>query len=96
MTSGDLIVSIIRRERRDTNGAEARVVGWKCRPLDDTGKMQLETVFVELIAPPTPIQLEGLPLNVIPIYKVQTKVKCMMLNGKVLSTRVRWAKALCA
>ena len=85
MTSEGLIVSIIKRERRGTNGAEARVVGWKCRPLDDTGKMQLETVFVELIAPPTPIQLKGLPLNVIPIYKMQTKVKCMMLNGKVLS-----------
>ena len=68
-----------------TNGAEARVVGWKCRPLDDTGKMQLETVLVELIAPPTSIQLEGLLLNVVPIYKMQTKVKCMMPNGKMLS-----------
>ena len=47
--------------------------------------MQLKTVFVELIAPPTSIQLEGLPLNVVPIYKMQTKVKCMMSNGKVLS-----------
>ena len=68
-----------------TNGAEARVVGWKCRPLDDTGKMQLETVLVELIAPPTPIQLKELPLDVISIYKIQTKVKCIMPNGKVLS-----------
>ena len=68
-----------------TNGAEVRVVGWKCRPLDDTEKMQLKTVFVELIAPSTSIQLEGLPLNVMSIYKMQIKVKCMMPNGKVLS-----------
>ena len=56
-----------------TNGAEGKVVGWKCRPLDDTGKQQLETVFVKLISPPTNVQLEGLPLNVVPIYKVQAK-----------------------
>ena len=68
-----------------TNKAETRVVDWKCRSLDDIKKMQLETVFVELIAPSTSIQLEGLPLNVVPIYKMQTKVKCMMPNGKVLN-----------
>ena len=27
-----------------TNRAETKVVGWKCRPLDNTVKMQLETV----------------------------------------------------
>lgn len=68
-----------------TNGAEARVVSWISKPLDDTGKLQLETVFVELISPPKNIQLEGLPLNVVPINRTQQDIQCMMPNGKTLS-----------
>ena len=68
-----------------TNGAEARVVGWKEKPLDETGKMTLETVFVELVTPPTPIQLEGLPPNVVPIHHMQSNIKCIMPNGKTLT-----------
>ena len=68
-----------------TNGAEGRVVGWKSRPLDETGKKLLEVVFIELTSPPTPIQLEGLPLNVVPIYKTPLQIKCTMPNGKVLT-----------
>ena len=68
-----------------TNGAEAIVVGWKCKPLDDTGKRILETVFVELISPPKSIQLEGLPLNVVPISKIASMTQCIMPNGKILN-----------
>ncbi|EKM50409.1 uncharacterized protein PHACADRAFT_104881 [Phanerochaete carnosa HHB-10118-sp] len=68
-----------------TNGAEGRVVGWKSKPLDDSGKMQLETVFVELTCPPKPTQLERLPANVVPISQVAVATKCMMPNGKVLT-----------
>ena len=60
-------------------------MGWKSRPLDETGKKLLKVVFVELTSPPTPIQLEGLPLNIVPIYKTTLHIKCIMSNGKGLT-----------
>ncbi|EKM55811.1 uncharacterized protein PHACADRAFT_96286, partial [Phanerochaete carnosa HHB-10118-sp] len=67
-----------------TNRAEARVVGWKCNSLDKTGKLVLETVFIELTSPSTFIQLDGLLLNVVFMHCAQISVKCIMPNGKIL------------
>ncbi len=50
-----------------TNGAETRVVDWISYIHPQSKKKMLKTLFVELINPPTPIQLDGLPLNVVPI-----------------------------
>ena len=44
----------------------------------------LEVVFIKLAPPPLPIQLEGLPLNDVPIYKTPPQIKCIMSNGRVL------------
>ena len=58
-----------------TKGQEGTVAEWdsQARPY---GKEILETKFVKLTNPPKPIQLDGLPLNVIPIVKIATSIKC--------------------
>ena len=53
-----------------TNGAEATVRSWKSSMLPD-GLPILNVSFVELKAPPTPMKLEGLPLNVVLICCVK-------------------------
>ena len=67
-----------------TNGAEAKVVGWKTKPLTGTQHLMLDTLFVELTSPPRPIQLEGLPPNVIPITRQPCDISCSMPNGKLV------------
>ena len=67
-----------------TNGAEGKVVGWRSKPLDESGRQLLKVVFVELTSPPKPIQLEGLPLNVVPVTRVQNQTKCLMPNNEIL------------
>ena len=53
-----------------TNGTEATVRSWKSSMLPD-GRPILDVIFVELKAPPTPVKLEGLPLNVVLICCVK-------------------------
>ena len=67
-----------------TNGAEAVVVGWESSPLTEDKRM-LEVVFVKLTAAPTPVQLEGLPENVVPIAAHNMKISCLMPNDRMLS-----------
>ena len=64
-----------------TNRAEVKVVGWKVKHVLDNNKLHLNTVFVELLLPPTTIQLDELPLNVVPMQSYVQTVKCLMLNG---------------
>lgn len=65
-----------------TNGAEAIVVGWESKPLTGDKRM-LEVVFVKLTAAPTPVKLDGLPENVVPIAAQSMKIPC--LNGCLVS-----------
>lgn len=67
-----------------TNGAEAKVIGWKAKPVDEHNHQVLETVFVELTSPPDQIQLEGLPVNVVPITRQGIDITCTMPNGKLI------------
>jgi len=59
-----------------TNGAEAIVVGWNASDISD-GKQVLDTLFVQLINPPKNIQIDGLPLNVVPIPRQTKTVTCL-------------------
>ena len=43
----------------------------------------LETLFVRLTDPPKPIQLDGLPLNVVPIVKIASSIKCRLIDDQV-------------
>ncbi|KAH9836674.1 uncharacterized protein C8Q71DRAFT_796864 [Rhodofomes roseus] len=67
-----------------TNGAEAIVVGWASKPLTGDKRM-LEVVFVKLTAAPTPVKLDGLPENAVPIAAQSMKIPCLMPNGHALT-----------
>ncbi|KAF8713523.1 hypothetical protein AX14_012976 [Amanita brunnescens Koide BX004] len=62
-----------------TNGQEATVVGWQAA----TGKQNqriLDVLFVELKSPPKEVQLEGLPLNVVPLTRSTVSMTCNLPN----------------
>ncbi|TFK50563.1 hypothetical protein OE88DRAFT_1631374, partial [Heliocybe sulcata] len=59
-----------------TNGAEAKIVSWHSHQEDSVAV--LDTLFVELINPPRNIQLDGLPLNVVPLTKTSIDITCKM------------------
>ena len=59
-----------------TNGAEGYIVHWNSSVNPSTEKKVLDTVFVELKNPPKAIQLDGLPLNVVPLTRESKTVQC--------------------
>ncbi|KAF7968172.1 hypothetical protein HWV62_31676 [Athelia sp. TMB] len=67
-----------------TKGAEAHVVGWDAG-VESHGMPVLETLFVELKNPPAPVQIEGLPINVVPIARRQEDIVCTLTNGEKLA-----------
>jgi len=67
-----------------TNGAEAIVVGWNSHMIT-TEKQVLDTLFVRLQNPPTDIQLDDLPLNVVPISRHTISIKCELPNDNILT-----------
>jgi hypothetical protein len=67
-----------------TRGQEAFVVGWRSR----TGTRQqlvLDTLFVMLSNPPSPVQLDGLPLNVVPLVPSSQSVKCSLSDDTIIN-----------
>ena len=55
------------------------MVGWQA----DKGeheKQVLDTLFVRLDNPPQPIQIPGLPLNVVPLVKGKKTIDCTFLS----------------
>ena len=64
-----------------TNGAEGTVVGWQSYPIGDN-KFALDTVFILLTNPPSSVQLDGLPLNVVPISKQKVSITAVTPSGK--------------
>jgi hypothetical protein len=69
-----------------TNGAPATVWGWKSSPISpDRDEHILDTLFVELDHPPRDIHIEGLPKNVVPIYKDRLSVDCQMPNDSTIT-----------
>jgi hypothetical protein len=60
-----------------TKGQEAFVYGWRSHKLAD-GKDVLDTLFVELANPPSPVKMEGLPLNVVPLTRTSVVTNCKL------------------
>ncbi|KAI0662234.1 hypothetical protein C8Q70DRAFT_909909 [Cubamyces menziesii] len=60
-----------------TNGAEAIVYDWHS-VRSNSGVEVLETLFVQLVNPPKPVKLDGLPDNVIPLNRTKVRIKCML------------------
>ncbi|KAI9059282.1 hypothetical protein FKP32DRAFT_1580415 [Trametes sanguinea] len=60
-----------------TNGAEATVVDWHAHTIPGDWYV-LDVLFVRLTNPPRPLQLPGLPPNVVPLTRTKKTVKCML------------------
>ena len=67
-----------------TKGQEATVYAWNsCKSKD--GRDVLDTLFVELTNPPSPIKLDNLPLNVIPLTRTSVTTCCQLPDDSSLS-----------
>ena len=62
-----------------TKGQEGSVAGWNAKR-GPHGKHVLETLFVKLNKPPKDIQIEGLPMNVVPIVMATKTIPCVFPN----------------
>ena len=60
-----------------TKGQEAFVYAWRSHKLSD-GKDVLDTLFVELANPPSPVKMDGLPLNVVPLMRTSVVTNCKL------------------
>ncbi|KIM40838.1 hypothetical protein M413DRAFT_42070, partial [Hebeloma cylindrosporum] len=69
-----------------TKGQEGICVGWDAIT-GPHGKQVLATLYVELSNPPKPVQFPGLPLNVVPIPRTATDVRCRLPNDSEFSIR---------
>ncbi|KII92304.1 hypothetical protein PLICRDRAFT_104202 [Plicaturopsis crispa FD-325 SS-3] len=68
-----------------TNGQEATVAGWTWS-LGPHRKKVLETLFVRLDHPPKAVQIDGLPVNVVPMVPTtDSKVPCMLPNDTMIT-----------
>ncbi|KAJ7120526.1 hypothetical protein C8R43DRAFT_883718, partial [Mycena crocata] len=66
-----------------TKGQEGTVCGWR-EDIGSRGQRVLDTLFVELTDPPRPIQVPGLPTNVVPLAKGNRKVWCSLTNDMMI------------
>jgi len=72
-----------------TRGQEGYVHGWQYK-LGKKKQLVLDTLFVELIKPPTEVQFDGLPKNVVPIYPTTNTIQATLPNDdKVLISRTQ-------
>ena len=60
-----------------TRGQEGFVYGWQSKK-GSNGQVMLDTLFVELKEPPTPVDVPGLPKNVVPVYPTTTNIVAML------------------
>ncbi|KAJ7351642.1 hypothetical protein DFH08DRAFT_694662 [Mycena albidolilacea] len=66
-----------------TKGQEGTVVGWQ-ESLGSQDQTILDTLFVELIKPPRPIRVPGLPLNVVALTRSTKKLWCQLPDDLVV------------
>ena len=67
-----------------TKGQEATVHAWDSHKTAE-GRDVLDTLFVELTNPPTPVKLDGLPLNVIPLTRTSITTSCRLPDDTSLT-----------
>lgn len=76
-----------------TKGQEAIVYGWRSHK-GQKDKDVLDTLFVELINPPNPIKLYGLPLNVVPLTRTSVTTSCRLTDDTSISVSRSQIEAL--
>ncbi|KAJ6522930.1 hypothetical protein DFH09DRAFT_938153 [Mycena vulgaris] len=67
-----------------TKGQEGAVVGWD-ESIGPIGQRILDTLFVKLINPPRDIQVEGLPINVVPLVRTVSHITVLLEDDTLLS-----------
>ena len=65
-----------------TKGQEGFVYGWQSRTIN--GVNTLDTLFIQLHDPPMPVNIEGLPLNVVPLAKNSVTTTCNLPDDSSL------------
>jgi hypothetical protein len=76
-----------------TKGQEAIVHAWDSHKTTE-GRDVLDTLFVELTNPPTPVKLDGLPLNVIPLTRTSVTTSCRLPDDTSLTVSRNQVEAL--
>ena len=64
-----------------TRGQEGTVCGWQSKT-GFRGQCILDTLFVELKNPPTDVQIDGLPKNVVPVYATTNNLFVTLPNDE--------------
>ena len=67
-----------------TKGQEAVVHAWDSHKTAE-GRDVLDTLFVELTNPPTPVKVDGLPLNIIPLTWTSVTTSCQLPDDTSLT-----------
>ena len=67
-----------------TNGQEATVVGWQSS-IGKQNQRILDVLYLKLKSPPRDIQLESLPLNVVPLTRSTVSISCFLPDGSKIS-----------
>ena len=65
-----------------TKGQEGFVYGWQSRSIN--GVDTLDTLFIQLHEPPTPVKFDELPLNVVPLSKSSVSTTCHLPDDSSL------------
>src|ERR1700759_2183801 len=65
-----------------TKGQEGFVAGWQSK-IGPHGKRVLDILFVKLDNPPTDVQIEGLPINTVPLAMATKTVSCEFPNDMI-------------
>lgn len=75
-----------------TKGQEAVVYGWKSDKHQD--KDVLVTLFVKLVNPPSPITLNGLLQNVVPLWRISVLTNCKLPDDTSITVSRSQVEAL--
>ena len=76
-----------------TKGQEATVHAWDSHKTPE-GRDVLDTLFVELTNPPTPVKLDGLPVNVVPLTRTSVTTSCRLADDTSLTVSRSQVEAL--
>ena len=75
-----------------TKGQEAVVYGWDSHKRGD--KDFLDTLFVKLVNPPTPVSLDDLPQNVVPLLRTSVSTNCKLPDDTSITVTRNQVEAL--
>ncbi|KAL1725524.1 hypothetical protein EV714DRAFT_221111 [Schizophyllum commune] len=78
-----MIRSNIATELCMTKGQEAVVYDWTAS-LGSRKQRILDVLYVKLINPPTPVHIDGLEENVVPLTKTRETVECKLPNDQIV------------